>query len=249
MNEGDFVDFAYTGAEQTIELDPGTYLLEAWGAQGGGGSGGLGGYASGKIALAAVTTLRVYVGGRASGITGGWNGGGNGGGGSGQAGGGGGTDFRIGATYADRLLVAGGGGGQGTSAARGHGHGGGLVGVNSASGGGGDLPGTGGTQSAGGTVNGAFGTGGNTSGSYPGGGGGGGWFGGGGGRNYGGAGGGSSYIGGTVTVGAITYPLVPIVDGTTTAGQRSGDGAARITCLSGGGGPVARPRGYAIIIG
>lgn len=58
-----------------IELDPGTYKLEAWGAQGGDGRmwnqstivadvGGKGGYTSGILTLDATTTLYVCVGGK-----------------------------------------------------------------------------------------------------------------------------------------------------------------------------------------
>ena len=46
---GDVINFAYTGAKQSVTLPPGRYKLECWGAQGGYRSnasyGGKGGYA------------------------------------------------------------------------------------------------------------------------------------------------------------------------------------------------------------
>ena len=35
MTAGDILDYAYTGAAQTVVLPPGRYRLECWGAQGG----------------------------------------------------------------------------------------------------------------------------------------------------------------------------------------------------------------------
>ena len=34
MIAGDILDYAYTGAAQTVVLPPGRYRLECWGAQG-----------------------------------------------------------------------------------------------------------------------------------------------------------------------------------------------------------------------
>lgn len=91
----------YTGAEQTITIPKGYYLLEVWGAQGGSSTnaGGNGGYSTVIYNFtAANTTLYVYCGQRGYDHgdenvpgNGGWNGGGTGGTGkSGYYGGGGG---------------------------------------------------------------------------------------------------------------------------------------------------------------
>ena len=127
-------EFSYTGTPQTVTLGPGTYLFEAWGAQGGGGDpndltkgsrAGKGGYTKGVITLTATNTFYVYVGGEGSPHSvGGYNGGGsslrkredapiwgNSGGGA--------TDFRLVGGSPDninglrsRIMVAGGGGGS-----------------------------------------------------------------------------------------------------------------------------------------
>ena len=115
-------------ASKEISLDPGTYTLEVWGAQGGsaadigesGGTGGKGGYSKGDITLLETTTLYLKSGGASyfneaiPSDVGGFNGGGdsclydafN-------SGGGGASDIRIGtdSLYA-RVIVAGGGGGS-----------------------------------------------------------------------------------------------------------------------------------------
>ena len=88
--------FNYTGGQQTIALQPGTYTLETWGAEGGTNlgngagtytqNGGKGGYSVGIYTLASTTTVYVNVGGRGSNSTsslnitvpGGYNGGGYG---------------------------------------------------------------------------------------------------------------------------------------------------------------------------
>lgn len=127
--------FNYTGGNQTITLQPGTYKLEVWGAEGGSYDqgttmGGYGGYAYGNITLSQATTLTIRVGGKGADTrvnnasypgTGGWNGGGSspsssyngthGGGGGGK------TDILSGSTY---LIAAGGGGGGGHSSSRGN---------------------------------------------------------------------------------------------------------------------------------
>lgn len=76
--------FDYTGSIQSIELNPGQYKIEAWGAQGGSYNnnyyGGYGGYSVGTVNFSSKTTVYIVVGGTASSITkGGFNGGGNGG--------------------------------------------------------------------------------------------------------------------------------------------------------------------------
>ena len=61
------LNYAYTGSSQNVELLPGKYKLEAWGAQGGYRSStsyaGKGGYSVGTITLTANTKLYAYVGG------------------------------------------------------------------------------------------------------------------------------------------------------------------------------------------
>jgi hypothetical protein len=131
--------YAYSGSTITVTLDPGEYLLHAYGAEGGADifsstRGGAGAQVGGRIQLASATTLTLLVGGEGgtNPILGG--------------GGGGGTFVMDGATP---LLVAGGGGGAGGFFAPGDpglatnsgtGGGQGLAAI----GGGGGLDGTGG---------------------------------------------------------------------------------------------------------
>ncbi len=82
--------YLFTGSETTITLNPGTYDITAYGAQGGGGSGdngGLGAEIAGTFTFLASALLTLLVGGG-----GGYSGGGGGGGytGNGSNGGGGG---------------------------------------------------------------------------------------------------------------------------------------------------------------
>ena len=144
-------EFFYTGGVRTFAAPyTATYKLEAYGAQGGtvnANTGGLGGYSVGKYDLKQGDVLYVYVGGMATGKSGGFNGGGNGGfpaDGAANAfpGGGGGGATHIATTdrgslanyeaHQDELiLVAGGGGGatnQTTSMVWSGGAGGGLSG-------------------------------------------------------------------------------------------------------------------------
>lgn len=204
------LNYAYTGSAQNVELLPGKYKFEVWGAQGGYRSsssyGGKGGYSVGTIALTENTKFFIYVGG--SGNTGGTSGGFNGGGSrSTYNGGGGGTDFRIGtdSLYA-RVIVAGGGGSDGATNKTGL-YGGGTSGGSASqsygSGGQGGTATSGGAgYSSGSSTPGSFGKGGqgyyNSSGY--GGAGGGGWYGGAGsypdgsGDDDRGGGGGSGYV-------------------------------------------------------
>ena len=82
--------FNYNGEVQTFTvIRTGTYMLEAWGAEGGSGTtgGAKGGYAKAQFNLSSGDVLYFYVGGKgdnavkgaSSGGSGGWNGGGNGG--------------------------------------------------------------------------------------------------------------------------------------------------------------------------
>lgn len=122
IKTGDILNYAYTGAVQSVTLPKGVYKLEVWGAQGGSygtnSTGGNGGYSIGIITLTAETVLYIYVGGQGtysttsgSFVAGGFNGGGKAGyryGGSG----GGASDIRIGTdSLYSRVIVAGGGGG------------------------------------------------------------------------------------------------------------------------------------------
>lgn len=124
------MNFDYTGAVQEVTLNPGKYILECWGAQGGyrtdSSKGGKGGYSVGTIDLQASTKLFVYVGGQATTTSGGFNGGGSR---SSYNGGGGGSDIRIGqdSLYA-RVIVAGGGGSDGSTSNAGAAGGGGWYG-------------------------------------------------------------------------------------------------------------------------
>ncbi len=116
----------YTGNLEEITIaETGRYLLEVWGASGGGNDpsstvlgsrGGKGGYSKGIIQLTKGTKLYAYVGGKGVGSSGGFNGGGDGG--PAGNGGGGATDIRLvggvwnnPASLASRIIVAGGGGG------------------------------------------------------------------------------------------------------------------------------------------
>ena len=186
---GEIKNFDYTGSVQSIELTPGRYKLEVWGAQGGSSYGGKGGYSIGEYNINTNTIVYVAVGGKGkfldkveSDIDGGFNGGGGAhccssygvcasGGGASH------ISLRNGilsshSSYkADLLLVAGAGGGGGTWNSY---SGNGGIGGGS-SGGNGTAPisqaGTGATQSSGGTAgtgnytptnpNGYFGGGGN----------------------------------------------------------------------------------------
>ena len=118
--------FGFTGNVQSVILEPGSYKLEVWGAEGGkysdrSSTPGKGGYSVGVLSLASKTKLFVHVGQSPTSPTGGWNGGGNGS--SSSAGGGGGTDISLYGSEGssdwnnsnhlyNRIIVAGGGGGS-----------------------------------------------------------------------------------------------------------------------------------------
>lgn len=223
----DPVTFSYTGGMQTYTVPAsGTYKLEVWGAQGGNASsmtGGKGGYASGTVTLNAGDILKIAVGGQGSAKgsanatnAGGWNGGGSG--------------YTINWTD-DR---GGGGGGGATHIAKSSGtyttlsSYGNATTANSyvyivAGGGGGayyhnDSYYNKNGGSGGSSASGSFGQGGSTSrvDNFGGSGGGGGWNGGAGNTSGQGGGGGSSYTSN-------------VSNATATAGQRSGNGQAKIS--------------------
>lgn len=256
---GDILNCPYSGAAKSINLPPGRYKLEVWGAQGGYRSnspyGGKGGYSVGTLDIDTALLLYLYVGG--SGNTGGTSGGFNGGGKrSTYNGGGGATDIRVGKDdlYA-RVIVAGGGGSDGASSKTGMyggGESGGTATESYGSGGGG------GTQTAGGAGGnsnpGTFGQGGEglyRSSGYAGAGGGG-WYGGGGsypdgsGDDDRGGGGGSGWVwtGSNAPTGFLLSAAHQLSNASTKAGNTSftgptgssetghtGDGYARITVL------------------
>ncbi len=164
--------YLFTGSETTINLNPGTYDIAAYGAQGGGSeyfgaTGGLGTEMEAEFNFTTATALTILVGGAGANDP--------------DSGGGGGGSFVINGTTP--LVVAGGGGGYYDSggSANGFGSGGGSY-LNGGAGGGGIYLNGG---------NGGFGGGG---GGYTGGGGGGGYSGGDGGASYSGGGGGGSII-------------------------------------------------------
>ncbi len=165
---------SYTGSVQTMNLQAGSYLVEMWGADGGGTTGnntnaavaklgGKGGYAKGTLIISGATTASIYVGGKGSteglSVPGGFNGGGSSSGGtSGVCGSGGGaSDIRVGGNaLTDRKIVAGGGGAAGYQECNGSanvisgGNGGGLTGGTPVPGSYSTRIGQGGTQTAGG---------------------------------------------------------------------------------------------------
>ena len=121
------IEFSYwVDQDHNITLSSGVYLIEAWGACGGGMTGGKGAYVKGVLRLHSSTPLFINVGGKGNSPTskgkfttpGGYNGGGSGGKShnngyySGSSGGGA-TDIRLGSNeLKNRILVAGGGGGS-----------------------------------------------------------------------------------------------------------------------------------------
>ena len=274
--------FYYTGnvQEYTVPKD-GYYLIELWGAQGGGSSpcaqGGKGGYTRGYINLNKGEKLYIYVGSQATFIDGTYTNGYNGGGSGGTdkqhitLGGGGATDIRYfngtpsqsdlawdsNKGLNSRIMVAGGGGGSYNYNNNPHfckngGAGGGLIAaaVMATN----EFTATGGTQTIGGIGNngrteysGSFGKGGNGAGAtYLGTGGGGGYYGGGGTYNIGSSaesgGGGSSFISGYAGVNAkksdgthsdntLHYSNKYFIDGKMEAGNREGNGQAKITYM------------------
>ena len=146
-------NYEYTGSEKEIILAEGKYLIECWGAQGGGENGGKGAYVCGELTIDKTCTLYAYIGSTTSNSTGGYNGGGSGS----LYGGGGSTDIRlINGDYnnlqslASRIMVAAGGGGSGGDASTKYpgGYGGALIGEDGT----GDDRGYGGTQVSGGKI-------------------------------------------------------------------------------------------------
>ncbi|MCC0634200.1 hypothetical protein KGF48_17365 [Clostridioides sp. ZZV15-6388] len=204
-------DFNYKYGEQKVVLPPGKYLLECWGAAGGGGCKitdtnlrSKGGYSKGELTLKKETALYIYTGEKGSNYAPTFNGGGKAmmheGLSNGETlycNGGGATDIRlIGGSWDNeqgllsRIIVAGGGGRNNFETKGGDGGG--------DAGGDGSKADSKGTQTNGGKgqvgLDGSFGKGGSAvspSSRENYGGGGGGWYGGGSGYN---AGGGSGYV-------------------------------------------------------
>ena len=228
--KNDYKEFDYTGNIQSIELLPGKYKLEVWGAQGGPSSwntssfpGGYGGYAKGTYTITQKTTIYIGIGGRGYNNSGGYNGGGSGG----HSNGGGathiatanGTLASLASNKSSVIIVAGGGGGcEYQSAGSGGGHGGGAN--QSGTAGVGDYSDSG--NGAGGTISGgySFGQGGPGNGYHSGSGGGG---------YYGGyAGDYNNHAGGGGSGFADTTKLTNISGST---GIHEGHGHAKITLL------------------
>ena len=230
--------FDYTGGVQTYNVvATGTYKLEVWGAQGGDTSpngnndrdkndyfGGKGGYATGTVTLTEGQTLYIVVGGAggyggayAQTGAGGYNGGATGHGSDGNwgiawgPGGGGathiakvsGTLTSIGKSSFDTngLIVAGGGGGASKYDGAGD--------VNSSE----DQACNGGAG-GGSSTNGTFGQG---SGGYR--------------SRYNTGGGGGGYYGGSARQGGSSWAHSSLSNVTTTTGQRSGNGYAKISYI------------------
>lgn len=250
-NEAFTQTFDYTGAEQTFVVPVGVTSLTV-DASGAMADVAKGGRALGTLAVSAGETLRIYVGGSPSGLTGGYNGGANGGvafaGTTAASGGGGASDVRQGGSaLSNRVAVGGGGGGTGGSiggnVAGAGGAGGGTTGSaggvgsgvgtqgNGGAGGTGAAGGAGGTGttgvdgSAGSSGNGGAGGGNAGASDGAGGGGGGGYYGGGGGEggdNDGDSGSGGGGAGGSTYTGGLTSI-------TNTANYRSGNGQVIIS--------------------
>jgi hypothetical protein len=119
--------YLFTGSEETITLNPGTYDITAYGAQGGNGfaggfnpsGGGLGAEMEGQFSFFASTTLTLLVGGGGGGGYSGIGGGGfpgwGGGGGGSYLSGGGGGGGGAGGGYSGGTGGTGGGGGGGAN--------------------------------------------------------------------------------------------------------------------------------------
>jgi hypothetical protein len=178
---GSAQSYIFTGSETTITLNPGTYNITAFGAQGGGSyfaeSGGLGAEMEAQFNFVTASTLTLLVGG-------------SGGYGSSGGGGGGGSFVVNGSTP---LVIAGGGGGAVYSGGAGTGQnlGNGLTGTGG--GFGGWMGGYSGSQGSGGSGGSGGGSGGDGAGGV--------WSGGGGGYSGDGSGGvwtsgGSSFLNG-----------------------------------------------------
>ena len=239
-------DYAFTGGIQEYTTPKaGNYILEVWGAQGG-GNGGYGGYSIGTANLSKSKTVYIVVGGQGARPTGGYNGGGQGQLQAGSVnpagyGGGGATHIALKtgvlsglSSYKSDILIVAGGGGGGSENSKLGGSGGGTTGGNGTAS---CYASTGGTQTSGGAAGdsdatgGSFGQGGSApngsakSGTYGAGGGGGGYYGGGGSsfksgsECAGGGSGGSGYLSSTLTNSSMTN------------GARAGSGYARITYI------------------
>lgn len=246
MKAGEFKKFNFTGKKEEINLAPGSYILEVWGAAGAYNS-GKGGYSRGILNLKTEEKLIVYVGGKN-----GFNGGGKVINAQEHCGGnigGGATDIRFNDDLYSRIIVAGGGGSGFSISGYGvGGDGGGSYGYSGVSKKYSVEPPTGGTSSRGGhgskkyssidsRLSGGFGYGGN--GVNEGAGGGSGWYGGGGSNcaNDCGGGGGSGYVLTSYSEKPSNYNPPKKFYMTNTYmenGINAGSGYCIITCISGG---------------
>ncbi len=137
--------FLYSGLETNVTLDPGTYIITAYGAQGGGFrnsvlSGGFGAEMSAEFDFSTPTTLTLLVGGRGAFAATVYNG---------EGGGGGGGSFVV--EGSTPLVVAGGGGGGALGGGGVFDFGGKGTITTNGSAGGGNAGGSGGTGGGGGS--------------------------------------------------------------------------------------------------
>ena len=125
MKINESIIYNYTGKCQKITLEPGTYLIECYGAKGGGSTGANGDKINGYLKIGKPLDLYLYIGQQATANTGGWNGGATVTE-SGVYGGGGATDISLNgndgstiwndSTHLDSIIIqAKGGQGQGKS--------------------------------------------------------------------------------------------------------------------------------------
>ena len=115
--------FYHRDSPYKVQFSKGKYLVELYGASGGGKSGGHGGYSYGTLDLKESRILYLYIGGKGECncntnnivVKGGFNGGGDASSINYQSSGGGGTDIRLteNDNYENRIIIAGGGGGDG----------------------------------------------------------------------------------------------------------------------------------------
>ena len=256
---GDIINYTFTGNPESLDLPPGDYQIECWGASGADVAkaiGGKGGYVHGILKLGTKANIVITVG-SIGGLRNstdpdiyGYNGGGCTSASNGKTlyYGGGASDIRIGGSDVfHRFIVAGGGGSADNNNSFNAGNAGGWTGTSGVSYNG-SYCANGGTQTAGGAgvgqdvnvlagnPNGIFGKGGSISfgEDYPAnvtGTGGGGWYGGGSSAGAGG-GGGSSYIAGDPNCPTPHPDGIKLTNSGTSAASNTGNGMIRIVVLS-----------------